>query len=208
MLILVLAALHPRERRTSSSARASRAAVGSTEEQVTFTENLHWYRVRNKCREKPPRGQMNTTKDVETRGDNFYYRGKNKWVTTSTVPLQLYNEYEKIGHRDPRWHYFATEKRSARFWSERGRTTSPEQLRRYNRMFGRLRDAPGRQTDRWEYARRPPIRDRFIREREELPARPGPPGLQWDPRKNKSLSLRIFTGIGLGTSVERNHHEE
>ncbi|KAG8321580.1 hypothetical protein J6590_044411 [Homalodisca vitripennis] len=34
MLILVLALLHPRGGRSSSSARASRAAVGSTEEQI------------------------------------------------------------------------------------------------------------------------------------------------------------------------------
>ncbi|KAG8282687.1 hypothetical protein J6590_030407 [Homalodisca vitripennis] len=42
----------------------------------------------------------------------------------------------------------------------------------------------------------------------ELPARSVPSGLQCDPRKNKSLSLQIFTAIGVGTSVERNHDEE
>ncbi|KAG8301082.1 hypothetical protein J6590_061508 [Homalodisca vitripennis] len=31
---------------------------------------------------------------------------------------------------------------------------------------------------------------------------------QWDPRKNKSLSLRIFAGIGVGASVQRNDHED
>ncbi|KAG8286343.1 hypothetical protein J6590_062160 [Homalodisca vitripennis] len=37
--------------------------------------------------------------------------------------------------------------------------------------------------------------------------RAGLPGLQWDPRENKSLSLTIVTGIGVGSSLERNHHE-
>ncbi|KAG8291363.1 hypothetical protein J6590_062153 [Homalodisca vitripennis] len=44
-------------------------------------------------------------------------------------------------------------------------------------------------------------------EGEKLPTRPGSLGLQWDPRKIKSISLRIFTGTGAGISVERNHNE-
>ncbi|KAG8261980.1 hypothetical protein J6590_063011 [Homalodisca vitripennis] len=129
MVILVPALIHPLRGRL---VLGFQACSGILEERVICTEIRHWHLGRNKFREEPlrkQRGNVNLdgsydTQTNENEKEGFEAQDKTTLPERQTqlapkrgpLPDHVYsydtfvysaNEYEEVGHRDKRRHYFA-----------------------------------------------------------------------------------------------------